>query len=416
MITTQEILREAKKVKTKLASLSTEEKNNALLKMADALIENADEILTANKSDLEKAKGTISDVMLDRLALTKERIEGMANGIREVVMLPDPVGKVLNRVERPNGIVIEKTTVPMGVTAIIYESRPNVTSDAAALALKSGNVCVLRGGKEAFSSANAIINAMRKGLRELNLPETFINLVQDTTRESANELMNAVGLVDLLIPRGGAGLIKAVTENAKVPCIQTGTGICHVYVDCDADFNKALNIIENAKTSRPSVCNAMEVLLINEKIANEFLPLVKERLVDNRSENKVELRLCEKSAKIIDGKNASETDFDTEFLDYILAVKVVENVNEAVEHISLHSTMHSEAIVTENKATADIFVKGVDSSSVYVNVSTRFTDGGEFGLGCEMGISTQKLHARGPMGLEELTTYKYIIKGDGQIR
>ncbi len=416
MITTKEILIEAKKVKTLLASLSTEEKNNALLKMADALIENTDEILIANKSDLERAKGTISDVMLDRLALTKERIEGMANGIREVVALPDPVGKVLNRVERPNGIVIEKTTVPMGVTAIIYESRPNVTSDAAALALKSGNVCVLRGGKEAFASANAIVNAMRKGLKELNLPETLINLVQDTTRESANELMNAVGLVDLLIPRGGAGLIKAVTENAKVPCIQTGTGICHVYVDCDADFNKALNIIENAKTSRPSVCNAMEVLLVNEKIANEFLPLVKERLVDNRTENKVELRLCEKASKIIDGKNAGENDFDTEFLDYILAVKVVADVNEAVEHISLHSTMHSEAIVTENKQTADIFVKGVDSSSVYVNVSTRFTDGGEFGLGCEMGISTQKLHARGPMGLEELTTYKYIIKGDGQIR
>ncbi|MBQ4102919.1 MAG: glutamate-5-semialdehyde dehydrogenase [Clostridia bacterium] len=415
-MTTKEILIEAKKVKTLLASLSTEEKNNALLKMADALIENADRILTANKSDLERAKGTISDVMLDRLALTKERIEGMANGIREVVALPDPVGKVLNRVERPNGIVIEKTTVPMGVTAIIYESRPNVTSDAAALALKSGNVCVLRGGKEAFVSANAIVNAMRKGLKELNLPETLINLVQDTTRESANELMNAVGLVDLLIPRGGAGLIKAVTENAKVPCIQTGTGICHIYVDCDADFNKALNIIENAKTSRPSVCNAMEVLLVNEKIANEFLPLVKERLVDNRSENKVELRLCENASKIIDGKNAGENDFDTEFLDYVLAVKVVKDVNEAVEHISLHSTMHSEAIVTENKETADKFVKGVDSSSVYVNVSTRFTDGGEFGLGCEMGISTQKLHARGPMGLEELTTYKYIIKGDGQIR
>ncbi len=416
MITTKEILIEAKKVKTLLASLSTEEKNNALLKMADALIENADEILTANKSDLERAKGTISDVMLDRLALTRERIEGMANGIREVVALPDPVGKVLNRVERPNGIVIEKTTVPMGVTAIIYESRPNVTSDAAALALKSGNVCVLRGGKEAFASANAIVNAMRKGLKELNLPETLINLIQDTTRESANELMNAVGLVDLLIPRGGAGLIKAVTENAKVPCIQTGTGICHIYIDCDADFNKALNIIENAKTSRPSVCNAMEVLLVNEKIANEFLPLVKERLVDNRSENKVELRLCENASKIIDGKNAGENDFDTEFLDYVLAVKVVKDVNEAVEHISLHSTMHSEAIVTENKEAADKFVKGVDSSSVYVNVSTRFTDGGEFGLGCEMGISTQKLHARGPMGLEELTTYKYIIKGDGQIR
>ena len=416
MITTTEILIGAKKVKTLLASLSTDEKNNALLKMADALIENSDEILTANKSDLERAKGTISDVMLDRLALSKERIEGMANGIREVVALPDPVGKVLNRVERPNGIVIEKTTVPMGVTAIIYESRPNVTSDAAALALKSGNICVLRGGKEAFASANAIVNAMRKGLKELNLPETLINLVQDTTRESANELMNAVGLVDLLIPRGGAGLIKAVTENAKVPCIQTGTGICHIYVDESADFTKALNIIENAKTSRPSVCNAMEVLLVNEKIANEFLPLVKERLVDNRTENKVQLRLCEKASKIIDGENATETDFDTEFLDYILAVKVVNDVNEAVEHISLHSTMHSEAIVTENKETADKFVKGVDSSSVYVNVSTRFTDGGEFGLGCEMGISTQKLHARGPMGLEELTTYKYIIKGDGQIR
>ena len=416
MITTKEILIEAKKVKTLLASLSTEEKNKALLKMADALIENADEILIANKSDLERARGTISDVMLDRLALTKERIEGMANGIKEVVALPDPVGKVLNRVERPNGIVIEKTTVPMGVTAIIYESRPNVTSDAAALALKSGNVCVLRGGKEAFASANAIVNSMRKGLKELNLPETLINLVQDTTRESANELMNAVGLVDLLIPRGGAGLIKAVTENAKVPCIQTGTGICHIYVDSDADFTKALNIIENAKTSRPSVCNAMEVLLVNEKIASDFLPLVKERLVDSRSENKVELRLCEKAEKIIDGKSAGDSDFDTEFLDYILAVKIVKDVNEAVEHISLHSTMHSEAIVTENKEAADIFVKGVDSSSVYVNVSTRFTDGGEFGLGCEMGISTQKLHARGPMGLEELTTYKYIIKGDGQIR
>ena len=416
MITTKEILIEAKKVKTRLASLNTEEKNKALLFMADALIENADEILTANKSDLEKAKGTISDVMLDRLALTQERIEGMANGIREVAALPDPVGKVLNRVERPNGIVIEKTTVPMGVTAIIYESRPNVTSDAAALALKSGNVCVLRGGKEAFSSANAIVNAMRKGLNKLKLPETFINLVQDTTRESANELMNAVGFVDLLIPRGGAGLIRAVTENAQVPCIQTGTGICHIYVDEAADFNKALNIIENAKTSRPSVCNAAEVLLVNEKIAGEFLPLVKERLVENRSENKVELRLCENSQKIIDGKKAGAADFDTEFLDYILAVKIVKDVNEAVEHISLHSTMHSEAIVTESKENAEIFVKGVDSSSVYVNVSTRFTDGGEFGLGCEMGISTQKLHARGPMGLEELTTYKYIIKGDGQIR
>lgn len=416
MITTKEILIEAKKAKVKLAALTTAEKNNALTEMANALIENTSDILEANKQDLEKARGTISDVMLDRLALTKERVEQMANGIREVALLPDPVGRVLNRVERPNGIVIEKTTVPMGVTAIIYESRPNVTSDAAALSLKSGNVCVLRGGKEAFTSANAIVNAMRKGLKKIGLPETFINLVQDTTRESANELMNAVGFVDLLIPRGGAGLIKAVTENAKVPCIQTGTGICHVYVDEYADFTKALNIIENAKTSRPSVCNAAEVLLVNEKIAKEFLPLVKERLVENRKENPVELRLCENSSKIIDGKNAGEKDFDTEFLDYVLAVRLVKDVSEAVEHISCHSTMHSEAIVTENEENAKIFVSGVDSSSVYVNVSTRFTDGGEFGLGCEMGISTQKLHARGPMGLEELTTYKYIIKGNGQIR
>ena len=416
MITTREILIEAKKAKVKLAALTTEEKNSALTEMANALIENTADILEANKQDLEKAKGTISDVMLDRLALTKERVEQMANGIKEVAKLPDPVGRVLNRVERPNGIVIEKTTVPMGVTAIIYESRPNVTSDAAALSLKSGNVCVLRGGKEAFTSANAIVNAMRKGLKKIGLPETFVNLVQDTTRESANELMNAVGFVDLLIPRGGAGLIKAVTENAKVPCIQTGTGICHVYVDEYADFEKALNIIENAKTSRPSVCNAAEVLLVNKKIANEFLPLVKERLVESRKENPVELRLCENASKIIEGKSALEKDFDTEFLDYVLAVRLVKDVNEAVEHISLHSTMHSEAIVTESEENARIFVSGVDSSSVYVNVSTRFTDGGEFGLGCEMGISTQKLHARGPMGLEELTTYKYIIKGNGQIR
>lgn len=416
MITTREILIEAKKAKVKLAALTTAEKNSALTEMANALIENTADILEANKQDLEKAKGTISDVMLDRLALTKERVEQMANGIKEVALLPDPVGRVLNRVERPNGIVIEKTSVPMGVTAIIYESRPNVTSDAAALSLKSGNVCVLRGGKEAFTSANAIVNAMRKGLKKIGLPETFINLVQDTTRESANELMNAVGFVDLLIPRGGAGLIKAVTENAKVPCIQTGTGICHVYVDEYADFEKALNIIENAKTSRPSVCNAAEVLLVNKKIANEFLPLVKERLVESRKENPVELRLCENASKIIEGKSALEKDFDTEFLDYVLAVRLVKDVNEAVEHISLHSTMHSEAIVTESEENAKIFVSGVDSSSVYVNVSTRFTDGGEFGLGCEMGISTQKLHARGPMGLEELTTYKYIIKGNGQIR
>ncbi len=416
MKSTIDILKKAKSVKSVLCSLSTEKKNEALLKMADALIDNADEILRENAKDLENAKGKISDVMLDRLALSAERIEGMADGIRQVAALPDPVGEVLDRVERLSGIVVEKTAVPMGVVAIIYESRPNVTSDAAALALKSGNICVLRGGKEAFLSADAIVKAMRKGLVSIGLPETLINLVQDTTRESANELMNAVGYVDLLIPRGGAGLIRAVTENAKVPCIQTGTGICHIYIDETANIAKALNIVENAKTSRPSVCNACEVILVNEKIAKEFLPLLKKRLVDDRDVNPVELRLCEKSAKIIEGVNAGENDFDTEFLDYILGVKIVGDVNEAVEHISLHSTGHSEAIITENQNNAKYFTMTVDSAAVYVNASTRFTDGGEFGLGCEMGISTQKLHARGPMGLKELTTYKFIVRGNGQTR
>ena len=419
MKSTLEILKEARAAKSVLGTLDSETKNKALLKMADALVENCDSVLQANAEDMEKAKGVISDVMLDRLCLTKERIEGMAKGIREVAELPDPVGEVLARVERPSGIIVEKTAVPMGVVAIIYESRPNVTSDAAALALKSGNVCVLRGGKEAFLSADAIVNAMRKGLVSLGLPETLVNLVQDTTRQSANELMNAVGYVDLLIPRGGAGLIKACTENAKVPCIQTGTGICHIYVDESADIEKALNIVENAKTSRPSVCNAAEVLVVNSKIADRFLPLLKERIADERAKNgkiPVELRLDDRASKIIEGKKAGEKDFDTEFLDYILAVKTVDCVEDAIEHISLHSTGHSEAIVTENKENAEKFTRAVDSAAVYVNVSTRFTDGGEFGLGCEMGISTQKLHARGPMGLKELTTYKFIIKGDGQVR
>lgn len=419
MKSTFDILKEAKNAKAVLCSLDTKTKNDALLKMADALVENSAEILAENAKDLERAKGVISDVMLDRLALSEERIKGMAEGIRQVAALPDPVGEVLDRVERPSGIVVEKTAVPMGVVAIIYESRPNVTSDAAALALKSGNVCVLRGGKEAFLSANAIVNAMRKGLSSIGLPENLINLVQDTTRQSAAELMNAVGYVDLLIPRGGAGLIKACTENAKVPCIQTGTGICHIYIDESADIEKALNIVENAKTSRPSVCNACEVIVVNENIAKEFLPLLKSRLVDNRAQKgliPVELRLDEKAQAIIEGKNAGENDFDTEFLDYILGVKIVSDVNEAVAHISAHSTGHSEAIITENQANARVFTMSVDSAAVYVNASTRFTDGGEFGLGCEMGISTQKLHARGPMGLKELTTYKFIIKGDGQIR
>lgn len=415
-MTTLDILKQAKAAKSELAKLGSEDKNNALLAMADALRENCAAILEENKKDVEAARGKITDVMIDRLSLDESRIKGMADGIRDVVKLPDPVGRVLSRVELSNGLIVEKTAVPMGVVAIIYESRPNVSSDAAALALKSGNVCVLRGGKEAFRSANAIVNALRRGLKKLGLCENFINMVQDTTRQSSTELMTADGYIDLLIPRGGAGLIKACVENATVPVIQTGTGICHIYVDDDADLDMALNIIENAKTSRPSVCNAEEVLLVNSKIADKFLPMLKKRLVDGRKENPVELRLDERAARIIDGTKAGEKDFDTEFLNYILAVGIVDSVEEAVRHIGEHSTQHSDAIITNNDAHAAEFTRDVDSAAVYVNASTRFTDGGCFGLGCEMGISTQKLHARGPMGLCELTTYKYIVKGNGQIR
>lgn len=415
-MTTLDILKQAKAAGSELAKLSSEDKNNALLAMADALEENCRAILEENKKDVEAARGKITDVMIDRLSLDESRIKGMADGIRDVVKLPDPVGRVLDREELPNGLVVEKTAVPMGVVAIIYESRPNVSSDAAALALKSGNVCVLRGGKEAFRSANAIVNALRGGLKKLGFCENFINMVQDTTRQSSTDLMTAEGYIDLLIPRGGAGLIKACVDNAKVPVIQTGTGICHVYVDDDADLDMALNIIENAKTSRPSVCNAEEVLLVNGKIAGKFLPMLKKRLVDDRKENPVELRLDERAAKIIDGTRAGENDFDTEFLNYILAVGIVDSVEDAVKHIGEHSTHHSDAIITNNDAHAAEFTRDVDSAAVYVNASTRFTDGGCFGLGCEMGISTQKLHARGPMGLCELTTYKYIVKGNGQIR
>lgn len=415
-MTTLDILKQAKAAKCELAKLGSEDKNNALLAMADALRENCAAILEENKKDVEAARGKITDVMIDRLSLDEGRIKGMADGIRDVVKLPDPVGRVLSRVELSNGLIVEKTAVPMGVVAIIYESRPNVSSDAAALALKSGNVCVLRGGKEAFRSANAIVNALRSGLKKLGLCENFINMVQDTTRQSSTELMTADGYIDLLIPRGGAGLIKACVENATVPVIQTGTGICHIYVDDDADLDMALNIIENAKTSRPSVCNAEEVLLVNSKIADKFLPMLKKRLVDGRKENPVELRLDERAARIIDGTKAGEKDFDTEFLNYILAVGIVDSVEEAVRHIGEHSTQHSDAIITNNDAHAAEFTRDVDSAAVYVNASTRFTDGGCFGLGCEMGISTQKLHARGPMGLCELTTYKYIVKGNGQIR
>ena len=419
MITTLDILKNAKKSAPDLLMASTELKNKALLLMAEALIENTENILKANSQDMEKAKGSISPVMLDRLMLNEKRISDMAKGIREVAQLDDPVGKVIKSVVRDDGLLIQKISVPMGVIAIIYESRPNVTSDAAALCLKSGNACILRVGKEAFLSAQAITNAMREGVEKAGISPDVVQLIQDTTHKSANELMTAVGYVDLLIPRGGANLIRACVENATVNCIQTGTGICHVYVDKDADIDKALNIIENAKTSRPSVCNAEEVCVVNSQIAEKFLPLLKKCLVDDRIANNltpVEMRLDERSAKIIDGVSAGENDFDTEFLDYILAVKIVDTPEEAIKHISLHSTGHSDAIITENEKTADLFTKSVDSAAVYVNASTRFTDGGEFGLGCEMGISTQKLHARGPMGLEELNTYKYVIKGNGHTR
>ena len=418
-MTTQQILQAAKGAKGALAAADTATRNRALEAMADALLADREAILAANEQDLEAAQGSISPVMLDRLRLTDARLEEMAAGVREVAALPDPVGRVLARVERPNGLLIEKVAVPMGVVAIIYESRPNVTSDAAALAVKSGNACVLRVGKEAWRSANAITGALRRGLTAAGLPEDGVALVQDTTRASSRELMEAVGLVDLLIPRGGAGLIKACVEQAKVPCIQTGTGICHVYVDKSADLDMALKILENAKTSRPSVCNAAEVCLVDKAIAADFLPRMKQRLVDDRAAAglvPVELRLDEAAAALILGTPAGPTDFDTEFLDYILAVRVVEGVQQAMEHIALHSTGHSEAIVTGDKAAADAFVTGVDSAAVYVNASTRFTDGGVFGLGCEMGISTQKLHARGPMGLAEPCSYKYVIHGNGQVR
>ena len=405
------MLEAAKAAKFSVTALTTEQKNAALEAMAQALLDNQDAILAANASDIANATGKVPQVMLDRLLLTADRIAGMAKGIREVAALPDPVGHLLDRHTRADGLQIDKISVPMGVIAIIYESRPNVTSDAAALALKAGSVCILRGGKEAFASANAIVCALKKGLQSVGVTEDAVNLVQDTTRASATALMTANGYVDLLIPRGGAGLINACVRNATVPCIATGTGICHVYVESTADQEMALNIIENAKTSRPSVCNAEEVLLVDKAIAAEFLPKLAARIG-----GRVEFRLDGTAASIIPGTAAGEQDFDTEFLDYILAVKCVENYAEAVAHIAQHSTGHSEAIVTNSEAAKAAFISGVDSSAVYINASTRFTDGGEFGLGCEMGISTQKLHARGPMGLRELTTYKYVITGSGHIR
>ena len=415
MGTTQEQLALAKSAKKSINTASTALKNQALEAMASQLLKATEAILVANQIDMEAARGKISEVMLDRLFLDQERIAGMAQGIRALIDLPDPIGEVLDTEVLENGLEIQKVRVAMGVIGIIYESRPNVTSDAAALAIKSGNAVVLRTGKDAFHSAQAIVTALKAGLEEAGLNPDLLQLIQDTSRASSLAMMKAKGYLDLLIPRGGAGLIQAVVENAIVPVIETGTGIVHVYVDKEADFQKALAIIENAKTSRPSVCNAMEVLLVDQAIASDFLPLVKERLVDAR-ERSVELRLDEQAQAIISGTAAQEQDFDTEFLDYILAVKVVDGVEEAVDHIEAHSTHHSDAIVTENPETAAYFTKQVDSAAVYVNASTRFTDGGQFGLGCEMGISTQKLHARGPMGLREMTSYKYIVSGNGQVR
>ena len=414
MKTTLEILRNAKGAAGRLATLDTAAKNAALLKMADDLETHAAEILQANAVDLENAKNRLSEVMLDRLRLNVQRIHGMAQGIRKVAALPDPVGKILEETTLPNGLILTKKRVPLGVVGIIYESRPNVTSDAGALCFKSGNVCVLRGGRDAFQSSFAIVSVLRGSLSSLGLDPDFIQIVEDVSRQSATEMMTAVGYLDVLIPRGGAGLIRACVENARVPCIQTGTGICHIYVDERADFAKALTIIENAKTSRPSVCNAAEVCLVHERIAKEFLPLLKDRLTNR--EQPVELRLDEKAATMVEGKLATEQDFDTEFLDYILAVKVVSSLEEGIAHIGQHSTKHSDCIVSEDGAACERFALCVDSAAVYINASTRFTDGEEFGKGCEIGISTQKLHARGPMGLEELCSYKYIVKGNGQVR
>lgn len=416
MTSTKQILITAKETVKAIRGVSDVKINEALIKMADALVLRTDKILAENKKDIELAKDKISPVMIDRLTLTKSRISAMADGIREIAKLPSPLGKNLKETVRPNGLVIDKVSVPLGVIAIIYESRPNVTSDAAALALKSGNVCILRGGKEAYNSARAIVDALEDGLLLAGLPKSAVQLVSDTTRESANELMKAKGYIDLLIPRGGKGLISACVENATVPCLETGTGICHIYVDKDADLNKALAIIENAKTSRPSVCNAVEVCLVHKDIAKEFLPMLKAKLTDERKTNPVELRCDDEALKIISASSLGDDGFDTEFLDYILAVGIVDSIEDAVSHILEHSTQHSEAIITENDKAADYFTMNTDSAAVYVNASTRFTDGGEFGLGCEMGISTQKMHARGPLGIEELTTYKYIIHGNGHVR
>lgn len=412
MTTTQALLDSLLAHKASINLATTEQKNQALSAMADQLVAQTEAILAGNAIDMEHAQGKISQVMQDRLLLTAERIEAMAEGLRALITLPDPVGLVLEESTRADGLHIRKKSIPFGLVGMIYESRPNVTSDVAGLAIKSGNAVIMRGGKDAFHSSQAIVSALKAGLEEVGLSPKVIELVQDTSRASATELMTAKGKIDLLVPRGGAGLIQAVVENATVPVIETGTGICHVYVDKDADLDKAVQIAVNAKVNRPSACNAAEVLLVHEEIASQFLPRFEEALSD-----RVELRADSQAQALLNQSTpAGEQDFDTEFLDFILAVKVVSSVEEAISHIAQHSTGHSEAIVTENSQTADLFTLYVDSAAVYVNASTRFTDGGEFGLGCELGISTQKMHARGPMGLREMTTYKYIITGDGHIR
>ena len=418
-MTTLEIIQKTKAAWGSVRDGDAAAKNHILTAMADSLTAHTTEILQCNALDMDAAKERISEVMLDRLRLDEGRIAAMADGIRATVKLPDHTGRILSEFHHANGMTIYKKQVPLGLVAIIYESRPNVTSDAAALAIKSGNVCVLRSGREAIRTSTAVVQALKAGIARAGGDPDIVNILEDTSHESANILMTANGLVDLLIPRGGAGLIRACVERATVPCIQTGTGICHVYVDEYADLDKAVKIIVNAKTSRPSVCNAEEVCLVHSAVAAQFLPMLHRALVEDRraaGEIPVELRLDPQAGKIIPGTPAGPADFDTEFLDYILAVRVVNSVEEAIAHILAHSTHHSEAIVTENSTNAEKFVNETDSAAVYVNASTRFTDGGEFGLGCEMGISTQKLHARGPMGLDELSTYKYIIRGSGQIR
>lgn len=410
----EEMGKKAKEAARTLAVMG-EEKNDALKLIAKALIDNTDAILAANKIDVDNGRANgLTESIIDRLSLSKARIEGMAQGVLDVAALPDPIGAVLSGSKRPNGLNITKVRVPIGVIGIIFEARPNVTSDAASLCLKSGNAVILRGGKEAINSNKCIADIMRSALEKSALDKNCIQLIEDTTRQSSVELMGLVDYLDLLIPRGGAGLIKAVVENAKVPVIETGVGNCHVFVDESANIDMATNIIYNAKTSRPSVCNAIETILVHKNIAEKALPVIKARL----DEKNVELRGCERTREILGDSviPAIEADWATEYLDYILAVKVVDNIDEAIAHITKYSSGHSECIVTENYKNANRFKNEVDAAAVYVNASTRFTDGGMFGLGAEIGISTQKIHARGPMGLNELTSMKFIIEGDGQIR